>query len=124
MMNASAHGKARLKQDVPQAGPIDVESRGCLGCHDGSVATGGETMGGGDWDHGGDIGLTHPIGINYAERALKNQGLASVAELNPAIRLPGGMVGCGSCHDSFSTSKHQLVMENVGSALCLQCHRM
>jgi predicted CXXCH cytochrome family protein len=126
MMSASAHGKARLLKNDLQAGPIDEESRGCLGCHDGSVATGGETMAaqGGAWDHGGDVGITHPIGIRYAENAMRNRALVPVAELNPAIRLPGGMVGCGSCHDSFSTAKHQLVLDNTGSSLCLQCHRM
>ena len=126
MMKATAHGKAQLVQAGDQAGPIDEESRGCLGCHDGSVAAGGDTRvaQGGVWEHGGDVGITHPIGIRYALAALKNQALIPAAELNAAIRLPGGMVGCGSCHDSFSTSKHQLVMDNAGSSLCLQCHRM
>jgi len=126
MMNASAHGKAQLLQTAEQPGPIDDESRGCLGCHDGSVATGGETMApkGGVWEHGGDIGITHPIGIRYAQSAARNTALVPVAELSRAIRLPGGMVGCGSCHDAFSTAKHQLVLDNTGSSLCMQCHRM
>jgi predicted CXXCH cytochrome family protein len=126
MVSASAHGKAQLLRAGSQAGPIDSESLGCLGCHDGSVAGGGDAMAarGGVWEHGGDVGLSHPIGIDYARSALRNSALTPVGELNPAVRLVGGLVGCGSCHDAFSKAQYQLVLDNTGSALCLQCHRM
>jgi predicted CXXCH cytochrome family protein len=126
LVEASAHRGPRLLRDDSGAGFIDRVSMECLGCHDGSVATGGQTMAamGGLFDHGGEVGVTHPIGMDYARSAMLNRSLAPAQELDPAVRLFGGMVGCCSCHDPFSTSKHQLVMDNAGSKLCLQCHRM
>jgi predicted CXXCH cytochrome family protein len=126
LVEASAHGRSRLvRADSATPGFLDSISRQCLGCHDGSVATGGETMsGGGLFDHGGEVGITHPIGIDYRAKALTNRALVPMVELDPAVRLFGGMVGCASCHDPFSNAKHQLVMDNAGSRLCLQCHRM
>jgi predicted CXXCH cytochrome family protein len=126
LVNGTAHAKPPSRTAEAELGPIDSISRECLGCHDGSVATGGETMAGkgGLFDHGGDVGVTHPIGIDYARSAMLNRSLVPPQELNPVIRLVGGMVSCASCHDSNSSSKYQLVMSNTGSALCMQCHRM
>lgn len=109
-------------------GLLDEGSLQCLGCHDGSIATSSSittsTRGGGSWNHLGSAGLTHPIGVDYPPKSAKARGYRPAASLDRRIRLYNGKVGCGSCHEPYSQSKHGLVMDNTGSALCLECHKM
>jgi predicted CXXCH cytochrome family protein len=104
--------------------PIDSISLKCLGCHDGTIGKLAEStiVGQGEWQHGRSIGLSHPIGVDYRLAANLNRELRAPENLNPAIKLFEGKVGCGSCHNTFSKHPNFLVMDNRGSALCLECH--
>lgn len=111
------------------AAPIqqhDAESRTCMACHDGSVAS----------DHGptnrarGEtaIGKGHPTGVPYMNRrdargrTTADMPLRPAAALDSSIRLFDGNVGCGSCHSPYSQEPALLVMSNDRSKLCLSCH--
>lgn len=114
---------------------IDRESVECIGCHEASVMiTGDEQLV--VCHSGGDCG--HPIAINYASLSALSPVLVRSADLNPAVRLVNGRIGCGTCHVPYSEADHEamsakradtsvpdplLVMDNAGSALCAACHK-
>lgn len=126
MVAESAHEGPQYRETGDRSLPLDPESMQCLGCHDGSIAGMAESTirGSGEWEHGSDIGITHPVGVDYLVASATNQALTPIGNLNPAIRLYSGRVGCGSCHSPFSKNHRLLVMDNRGSQLCLQCHRV
>ncbi len=104
---------------------IDPMSRNCLSCHDGSYATSARIRTG-YWRHERallryDNGV-HPIGVDYESarlsRALK-VGLRPLSQVDRRIRFFNGKVGCGSCHNPYSTTQKKLVVSN---GLCLSCH--
>ena len=64
----------------------------------------------------------HPIGLKYDRSQRKSSNLRPRAELPTAIRLPGGVVGCGSCHSVYSGEPKKLVLPMQKSRLCLACH--
>jgi predicted CXXCH cytochrome family protein len=107
---------------------IDPMSQNCISCHDGSYASSAPIRAG-MWSHGRDFIQhdqgSHPIGVFY-ESARQRGGLKS--DLKPIdlvdrrIRFFDGKVGCGSCHDPFSSIEKRLVMSDQGSKLCLACH--
>lgn len=100
--------------------PLDGLSLGCIGCHDGTVAGNVDyVVGAGSWRH---IEGSHPIGVDYNESRMKAGGLAPLSRVDKRIRLFDGRLGCGTCHDPYSGLPGQLVMENVKSRLCTQCH--
>jgi predicted CXXCH cytochrome family protein len=105
---------------------LDLESRTCLGCHDGSVAP---AAAGASDRHGPLgarhaapplIGASHPVGVRYGRG--RDRNLWSADTLDPRIRLFNQRVGCGSCHSPFARHKALLVMPNSASQLCLSCH--
>jgi predicted CXXCH cytochrome family protein len=95
---------------------MDVESAGCVSCHDGSMVM--------DPGHLGQRSTfqadAHPIGATY--RSGRGGGLRPSALLDERIRLFDDRIGCGSCHSPYSPEPSLLVMSNQGSALCLDCH--
>jgi predicted CXXCH cytochrome family protein len=104
----------------------------CLSCHDGSLARNVE-HGSGHWmtsrrnrvRNGGFLEGSHPVGIDYprdGEYGSLGSGYVPRSLLDDRIRLHNGQVECKSCHSPYSPIRHQLVMSNVGSALCLSCH--
>ncbi len=107
---------------------IDPMSKNCISCHDGSYAS-SATIRAGRWSHGRDFipydRGSHPIGVLY-EAARQREGLKT--DLKPLdmvdrrIRFFDGKVGCGSCHDPYSSIEKRLVMSDRGSRLCLSCH--
>ena len=102
--------------------PLDRESIDCLSCHDGTFSKYQyATIGSGVWNHTESIGLTHPIGGDYGKAVAKGR-YRHATSLNKKIRLFNGKMGCGSCHNLYSTIPKKLVMSNRGSALCLECH--
>ena len=136
LMIASAHGGGDLGGfNQARAGvyPADSRSMQCMGCHDGSIAASdnmsfaGLAGSGGQGSPGGDpgLGLTHPVGTDYANAAMTHRELEPVGGLQRgAVRLVEGKVGCTSCHSPFSKHAKLLVMRNDGSQLCLRCHHV
>lgn len=113
---------------------LDQLSLKCLACHDALIAgealvesrdvTLEESTDGTPGFHDNyEIGLSHPIGVSYAEAKRKYQGAyRRIEDLPPQIQFFEGMVGCGTCHNPYSKRHNELVMGNEGSALCLACH--
>ncbi len=100
---------------------LDSYSIQCLACH----GTFGDALGVKvDQNlvlrHGGNS-LNHPIGMRYSD-AMRYGGFRAQSMLPKAIMLPGGRVSCVSCHEGYSKEHGKLVMPNVRSALCFQCH--
>jgi len=105
------------------AGTIDPQSRACLACHDGSIASDAGRHGAAFSTEQGS--KEHPIGIVYGRPRMRGEepiDLVSPARLDRRIRLFDQTVGCGSCHSVYSTQKDLLVMSNRESRLCLSCH--
>jgi len=107
---------------------IDPMSKNCISCHDGAFAA-SATIKAGAWTHeqsflSHDRG-SHPIGMNY-EAARINRGrktdLKPLSAVDRRIRFFDGKVGCGSCHDPYSTIRKRLVMSDENSKLCFSCH--
>lgn len=100
---------------------IDRFSFQCLTCH--SKLEGVLNIAytnGGIMQHGGGGG-SHPIGKVYKEAATYG-GYKSFETVNPLIELPDGKIGCTSCHEGYSQYHGKLVIEMVGSQLCMECH--
>lgn len=100
---------------------LDALSRDCVGCHDGSVARG----------HGpeapiADDASSHPVGVPYdpTSRAGRKSHLRPRQSLPPQVQLPGGAVGCVSCHSPFAGGAAMLTVPIRMSALCFACHDM
>jgi predicted CXXCH cytochrome family protein len=107
---------------------IDPMSKNCISCHDGTFAS-SPTILAGRWVHEKslvrhDLG-SHPIGMDY-EATRFNRGaktdLRPMTAVDRRIRFFNGRVGCGSCHDPYSTLYKKLVMSDEHSKLCLTCH--
>jgi len=106
-----------------RSGSLDRLSIQCISCHSNMSSA----VGTGFWRHSRELsqGITeHPIGVNYEEtRARHPDGFNLRSSLAP-VKLFNGNVGCGSCHDPYSTRIAKLVMGNEGSKLCLKCHNL
>ena len=117
----------RAGSSAPTAA-LDSESRACMGCHDGSIASDAGShaspaaLARSELSRGGK--QDHPIGINYLSVDVRpsERELVSPSRLDPRIRLFNQTVGCGSCHSVYSQSDHLLVMSNMRSQLCMACH--
>lgn len=124
-MLAFAHGTGSKYMPTNPSGSLDSLSVECISCHDSSIGKGDSIVGAGFWMHSRELAKNlggHPIGVSYEEaRARDPQGYNYRSSLAP-VRLFGGKVGCGSCHDPYSTRINKLVMSNEGSRLCLKCH--
>jgi len=124
-----AHVKAEDGRSAgAAAGQLDATSRRCLGCHDGvsasdsSYAT-AENRGPGDL---GDPRRNHPIGVPYPSQRLRGHSsrFKPATGLPKEVRLPGGGVGCSSCHNLYSKDPKKLTVPVEGSRLCFTCHDM
>lgn len=110
---------------------IDSMSRNCLSCHDGSLGS-SVKINAGSWRHSTsflehDRGGMHPIGMKYNDLVGKNKKamLRPMELVDKRIRFfDDGKVGCGSCHDPYSSIPKQLVIEDIESRLCFACHKL
>ncbi|MBI5864878.1 MAG: hypothetical protein HZB38_10285 [Planctomycetes bacterium] len=101
---------------------LDDGSRLCLSCHDGVNA--------GEAENSvsrraarisfEDASSNHPIGMTYSNQSRSK--LKSVSGLPPEVALPGGKVGCVSCHNLYNRERGRLTVPIDGSALCFTCH--
>ncbi|MBI5100262.1 MAG: cytochrome c3 family protein [Nitrospirae bacterium] len=101
---------------------LDPLSLECIGCHDSLVGRSADVSvyyGEGIWKHNRNA---HPVGVNYRESRMKKGEFTPPEMLDKRLRLFGGKIGCGTCHDVYSKLPGQLVMSNDGSRLCLACH--
>jgi predicted CXXCH cytochrome family protein len=106
-----------------RGGATDGATLQCLGCHDGTVGASGDLS----TERAPGIGerrSSHPIGTPYPPRPRRNSdnGYVPLGSLDPRIHLPGGKVGCLSCHDMYGSEQKLLVMSNFESKLCYACH--
>jgi predicted CXXCH cytochrome family protein len=107
---------------------LDPMSRNCVSCHDGTFAA-SITIRAGTWTHENNFMRhdqgSHPIGIDYETARLsrgRKTDLRPLSLVDRRIRFFNGKVGCGSCHDPYSTLYKKLVMTDENSKLCASCH--
>jgi predicted CXXCH cytochrome family protein len=100
---------------------IDRVSLGCIECHDTYFKEKSDRIGVGNWRHTSK--MTHPIGVLYREaRSKKMNSFRPESMLKKEIVLFVGKIGCGTCHSIYSSNRAMLVMDNMGSRLCRECH--
>jgi predicted CXXCH cytochrome family protein len=106
---------------------LDPMSKNCLSCHDGSYAT-SATIKVGNWRHERELMRydqgSHPIGSDYESVRLSQpkSDLIPLSMVDRRIRFFDGKVGCGSCHDPYSTIPKRLTISDEHSKLCFSCH--
>ena len=96
------------------------DHQACVECHDDIIAQ-TDVPGGTGGSHGNLS--SHPVDTAYPpplEIELFNSA-SSIEE--KGLRLAGGKITCLSCHDLHNSGPKHLVISNVGSKLCLTCHR-
>ncbi len=92
---------------------LDKETKKCLRCHKG--------------DSYHLRSEEHLLGMKYKTAAKKNPTLRPYKELDERLTFKRGRVGCTTCHTAFMEERHKgvgpmLIMNNLGSTLCLACH--
>jgi len=126
-----AHFDSKYFTGDDQEQDIDRMSRNCLSCHDGSLAS-SVRVSAGKWRHSDnfmehDNGGMHSIGMKYRDIVGRNKkaSLRPLESVDKRIRFfDDGKVGCGSCHDPYSSLRKKLVIEDTESKLCFACHQM
>ncbi|MDP2369654.1 cytochrome c3 family protein [Rhodoferax sp.] len=63
----------------------------------------------------------HPIGMSY-QKAATFGGYRERRLVERRLMLPGGQVGCVSCHSGYQKEHGKLVVPKEKSALCFECH--
>ncbi len=107
-----------------QSTRIDQGSLECIECHDSYLNDMQSSLGAGQWKHFTKA-FNHPIGADYSNVVMRRpRKFKSANMLNSSIRLYNGKIGCGTCHNIYSHQRGMLVMQNVRSRLCLECHNM
>jgi predicted CXXCH cytochrome family protein len=106
---------------------LDELSLRCMQCHDATFSNDSLVSKPADFaglfHNNASLGVSHPIGVSYLEAKRQYRGAyRNLNELPKEIKLFGGQVGCGSCHNPYSKLHNELVMSNERSALCLACH--
>ena len=101
---------------------IDRMSLECITCHDTYFKEPTGSLGAGTWNHF-QKSFNHPIGIVYREiSARKTRQFRPSNMLPEGIKLFDGKIGCGTCHNIYSGERFMLVINNLRSRLCLECH--
>ena len=128
-MIGEAHFQPKYVQ-TSSSQAIDPLSKNCISCHDGSFAS-SVNINAGAWTHRKELmphdAGSHPIGVDYENaRAAKGRRtlLRPIGMVDRRVRFFDGKVGCGSCHDPYSTIEKRLVMSDARSRLCFSCHQV
>lgn len=88
-------------------------SESCLGCHGGHSASKGAPA----------LSRTHPIDIPYESSYLRRpSAYRAVGDLPGALRLDGGKLTCGTCHDGAAMNLGRTALPMARSELCTGCH--
>lgn len=112
-------------------------SRLCLSCHDGTIAPGAvlsqatpmtltASMAGRRSNLGTNLTDDHPVSFDYnSAYSFPDSQLVAAGSLPSVIRLDStGQMQCTACHNPHNDQYGKfLVMSNLGSALCVGCHR-
>jgi predicted CXXCH cytochrome family protein len=101
---------------------LDVYSRQCLECH----SQNGDPKSGASIDRKGVLrhasrSVNHPIGIDY-QKAAAFGGYRPRQTVERKLLLPNGRISCVSCHQGYMKEHGKLVLNNVRSTLCFECH--
>jgi predicted CXXCH cytochrome family protein len=124
-MHAGMLGQAHLRWPQNAPHPADGNSRLCLSCHDGAIASG---IGSAAQDPGHALTGSHPVDIDYRVNPIRHGTIDRSISFTPAAQLDGrvrlfqGQVACASCHNLYNAQPGRLVMSNLRSSLCLSCH--
>lgn len=119
-IDRSAHLTGGIQQATAEIDPYSLQ---CMSCHDGYGMAGETSVGPRGLVTHGKADANHPIGRRYADAAGGGM-LQPASRLAREIVLPGGKIGCVSCHQAYKKEHGRLVVANRGSALCLQCHQI
>lgn len=112
-------GHAAAWGDVNALG-LDPYSVQCMTCHGAEGDQGVPLDAYGVVRHASGS-VNHPVGVAYT--VPNRYGHYRPESTLPAeVLLPGGKVGCVSCHKGYAGEHGGLVMSNEGSRLCLACH--
>lgn len=114
------HAKRWTAPEPAHKNRLDPVSLVCLSCHDSALSASQPYAPSEprlDVGHG-----SHPLGSDYLQLAASDDKLSSFDRLSGLVSLYEGKIGCASCHSPYATRSMHLVMDNRGSALCLECH--
>ena len=120
-----AHVKKRSYTVKNRFDLIDDLSMKCLNCHDAALSSDTliPVLGRGNYSHRASLGVSHPIGVDYFDVAVRRaMPYIKPENLDKRITLFNKKIGCGTCHNPYSNEHFQLVMSNEGSRLCFACH--
>ena len=105
---------------------LDTFSKGCLECHDGSLASDRKVNyknTPGQKSHWSEGAAEHPIGMDYTAYSSRDpKNYKPVASFGSKMMFVNGRVGCTTCHDPLNPEKSHLTKNDYRSALCLTCH--
>lgn len=102
-----------------------TDTRTCLGCHDGTSATGVVYQRPGELGHTGQSAMhsSHPVDVDYQLAWSRKPGLLNPSGALPEnLMLPSGKVSCVTCHDGASREKNHVSVSMSRSRLCSSCH--
>ena len=118
-VGAAAGAADRTACELRGADRARTGSQGCMACHDGTT---GASVG--FVSRAGGLGVSHPVGVDYAAAAARQPGrYAPAADLPPDVPLVSGKVECTTCHDGASSAPDHVARTTVTS-LCTACHRL
>jgi len=139
-INATAvygNGAGTINATLPTLAEINAtDAVLCLSCHDGTSlgstltnppnGTGQPTITGTmstNANIGTDLSNDHPVGFVYSTSSADTEIVANAGGL-PLYGTSSDTMWCSSCHDVHdNTNAPFLLSTNVGSALCLKCHK-
>jgi len=103
---------------------LQATSRSCMGCHDGTSATGVDYRGAdAPPSRLSAMHRSHPVDVDYASAEVRRPRLFHpMASLPASLVLPGGKVTCGTCHDGASPEPAHAAISVSRSRLCTSCH--
>lgn len=108
---------------APAAQISDTYSIQCMTCHDDKSDTVDPKIGidASNIARHRSGSMNHPVGVDYIKAAVFG-GYRSLSQLPAQIVLPGGQISCISCHQGYSAQHGEVVVPQLGSNLCFQCH--